>query len=77
MSLLRIHEFNICDVDIELEGTLRWPHLEDEEIASHIDGTVVIYSISDASSTKLIPSFLRESNAPSVFAVLVRTPLSA
>ncbi len=65
VSMLRIHEFNICDVNIAVEGTLQWPHMDGEDVASHIDGTMVIYSISDASSTEMIPSFLRKSNAPS------------
>ncbi|KAL8990892.1 MAG: hypothetical protein Q9169_008003, partial [Polycauliona sp. 2 TL-2023] len=59
VSLLRIHEFNIEAVDTGHEGTLQWPQPGGEEIACRIDGTVIIYSISDASSTKMIPSFLR------------------
>ncbi|KAL8674707.1 MAG: hypothetical protein Q9168_000865 [Polycauliona sp. 1 TL-2023] len=59
VSLLRIHEFNIQAVDVEHEGTLQWPCPDGEEMENRIDGTVVIYSISDAGSTKMIPSFLQ------------------
>ncbi|KAI4220152.1 MAG: hypothetical protein LQ349_008161, partial [Xanthoria aureola] len=71
VSMLRIHEFNICDVNIAVEGTLQWPHMHGEEVASHIDGTMVIYSISDASSTEMIPSFLRACSKRAMPTVLV------
>ena len=75
VSLLRIYEFNILDVDITLQGNPQWPRLDGYDTKSQIDGIMVIYSISDVSSTKFIPSFLRESCAPLVLAVLVYTSL--
>ncbi|KAL8908729.1 MAG: hypothetical protein Q9171_005315, partial [Xanthocarpia ochracea] len=59
VSLLRIYEFNIHDVDITLQGNPQWPRLDGEDTKNQIDGIMVIYSISDVSSTKLIPSFLQ------------------
>ncbi|KAL8840684.1 MAG: hypothetical protein Q9176_003709 [Flavoplaca citrina] len=59
VSLLRVHEFNLHAVDIAHEGTIQWPCPDSEETVGQINGIVVIYSISDASSTKLIPSFLQ------------------
>lgn len=73
VSLLRIHEFNVNDIDLTSGGTPQWPHLDGKETTSPINGAMVIYSISDASSTKLIPSFLRESKASLFFAFLSRT----
>ncbi|KAL8767419.1 MAG: hypothetical protein Q9209_006067 [Squamulea sp. 1 TL-2023] len=48
VSLLRIHEFNVHDIDLTIGGTPQWPHLNGEETTSPINGTMVIYSISDA-----------------------------
>ncbi|KAL9038973.1 MAG: hypothetical protein Q9180_002809 [Flavoplaca navasiana] len=71
VSLLRVHEFNLHAVDIAHEGTIQWPCPDSEETVGQINGIVVIYSISDASSTKMIPSFLRACATSAFPAVLV------
>ena len=76
VSLLRVHEFNLHAVDIAHDGTIQWPCPDSEETVGQINGIVVIYSISDASSTKLIPSFLRESIVSPAIAVVVRILLA-
>ncbi|KAL8916183.1 MAG: hypothetical protein Q9172_006414 [Xanthocarpia lactea] len=71
VSLLRIYEFNIHDVDITLQGNPQWPRLDGEDTKNQIDGIMVIYSISDVSSTKFIPSFLRACSKSAIPTVLV------
>ncbi|KAL8727835.1 MAG: hypothetical protein Q9166_005781 [cf. Caloplaca sp. 2 TL-2023] len=64
VSLLRIHEFNIHDVDITPDGTPQWPRLKGMDASSQIDGTMIVYSISDAGSIKSISTLLREFGFP-------------
>ncbi|KAL8697001.1 MAG: hypothetical protein Q9224_002513 [Gallowayella concinna] len=58
VSLLHIHEFNIFDIDITPEGLPQWPHMLGQDTPSQIDGAMIVYSISDASSTSPIPRLL-------------------
>ncbi|KAL8676581.1 MAG: hypothetical protein Q9186_006914 [Xanthomendoza sp. 1 TL-2023] len=60
VSLLHIHEFNIFDIDITPEGLPQWPHMLGQDTPSQIDGAMIVYSISDASSTSPIPRLLRK-----------------
>ncbi|KAL8812520.1 MAG: hypothetical protein Q9200_000955 [Gallowayella weberi] len=63
VSLLRIHEFNILDVDITPEGLPKWPHMSGQGTPRQIDGVIMVYSINDSSSTSPIPRLLRSLNA--------------
>lgn len=77
VSLLRIYEFNIFDVDITSEAAPQWPHPLGEDNPSQIDGVMLIYSISDASSTKPIPPLLRKSACLTVLTAIVYCSASA
>ncbi|KAL8945243.1 MAG: hypothetical protein Q9211_000253, partial [Gyalolechia sp. 1 TL-2023] len=59
VSILEIHEFNVHEIEINSDGTPRWPENTAVNITGKVNGILLIYSIKDVASTKPVPSVLR------------------
>ncbi|KAL9031512.1 MAG: hypothetical protein Q9196_000450 [Gyalolechia fulgens] len=58
VSILEIHEFNVHEIEINSDGTPRWPENTAVNITGKVNGILLIYSIKDVASTKPVPSVL-------------------
>ena len=62
ISIVRLFELGLDDVEVTSEQRMRWPDKVGDESTPHIDGVLALYDVMDQSSITPIPLLLSESS---------------
>ena len=67
ISIVRLLELGVEDLEITRAGKLRWPEKLEDQMMPHVDGVLAIYDVMDQNSIAPLPQMLSESLSTSLY----------